>query len=92
MGKKSKDTVQKSPCHVVALYDYVPAEDDVFNEGEPSFVAPDASVHLTIKKGEIFEVTGEIDWWIYVKLKDRAGYVPSYLTVPVKYDQLTTDK
>ena len=93
MGKKNKkDLVQKTPSHVVALYDHLPTEDDFFNNSEPSFVAPDTKVQLSMKKGQIFEVTGEIDWWLFVKYHDEAGYVPSYLMVPVKYDKLTADE
>ena len=93
MGKKNnKDIPQKAPTHVVALYDHLPTKDDTFNENEPSYVAPDANVQLTMKKGEIFEVTGEIDWWLFVKSREESGYVPSYLMVPVKYDKLTPDE
>ncbi len=93
MGKKNnKDTSQKAPTHVVALYDHLPTEDDIFNENEPSYITPDANVQLATKKGEIFEVTGDLDWWLFVKSQDQTGYVPSYLMVPVKYDQLTADE
>ena len=92
MGRKSKDMPLKAPTHIVALYDHTPTQDDTFNENEPSYVTPDTNVQLLIKKGEIFEVTGEVDWWLFVKSQDQSGYVPSYLTVPVKYDQLTPDE
>ncbi|XP_028401273.1 multidrug resistance-associated protein 1-like [Dendronephthya gigantea] len=92
-GKKDMKAIpKKAPTHVVALYNYLPTEDDIFNESEPSYIAPDANVQLTIRKGDIFELTGELGWWLFVESSDHGhGYVPSYLMVPVKYDVLTAD-
>jgi hypothetical protein len=92
MGKKGKDMVKKAPTHIVALYDHFPTEDDLFNLNEPSYVTPDTNVQLPMKKGQIFELTGEVDWWLFVKSQDQTGYIPSYLTVPIEYDQLTADE
>ena len=94
MGKKDIKAIEKKALtHAVALYNYVPTEDDIFNESEPTYIAPDASVQLTMRKGEIFKVTGELDWWLFVESPDQGhGYVPSYLLVPIKYDVLTGDE
>ena len=82
--------VSKTPSHVVALYNHIPTESNLFNENEPDFIAPDAAVQLAMNKGEVFEVIGDLDWWLYVKSPNgENGYAPSVLTVPVNLGQLT---
>lgn len=96
MGRKkqNKANIFKNPNHVVALYDHIPTESDVFNDTEPDYIAPHDTVQLTVKKGEVFEVVGALDWWLYVKSKTlgESGYVPSVLMTPVRLEKLTNDE
>ncbi|XP_046853052.1 multidrug resistance-associated protein 1-like isoform X2 [Xenia sp. Carnegie-2017] len=90
MGKR-KVVDQKNATHVVALYDYFPTENIVFNENEPSFSSPNVDVQLSVKKGELYEVDGPIGWWLFLKSHHQYGYAPSYLMLPVIYNKLTVN-
>ena len=89
---KKTVSISKHPVHVVTLYDYVPGESN-FVMGETSAMqAPHLDTHLSFLKGEIFKVTGDVDWWLYVTSNDgNTGYIPSVLTAPLNTDCLNNE-
>ncbi|XP_046853046.1 multidrug resistance-associated protein 1-like isoform X2 [Xenia sp. Carnegie-2017] len=76
--------------HVVALYDYFPGQSDITDVWYAQ--APHINTHLNFAKGDLFEVIGDVDWWLYVKTNDgESGYIPSLFTAPVNDDCLNKD-
>ena len=77
----------KNKLLVIALSDYDPHKNDIPPHEEAIQTAPDASVQLSFKCGEKFEVAeGDLNWWLFVKsLKtEKQGYIPSTLVAPIK--------
>ena len=85
MGKRGKYT---HPTHVVTLFDYDAAHDDlVKSSGEHNFVTPEVNVLLSFSRGERLRVlTDVLDWWILCKsLKTgKEGYVPTVYCAPIE--------
>jgi hypothetical protein len=89
---KNKETViiSNRQVHVVALYDYVPGENDPQLGETTALEAPHLDTQLSFLKGDIFEVTGEVDWWLYVTSSDgNTGYIPSVLMAPLNTECLS---
>ena len=79
--------------HLVALYDYVPGQSDIYLGDTWDFQAPHPDTHLSFSKGDTFTVIGDVDWWLYVTSSyDETGYVPSILTAPLNTDCLNTEQ